>query len=44
LAELATRRAITTPVGSVRYFEDVPRMIAGQAAAAPGKTIVRVSA
>jgi hypothetical protein len=30
LAELAMQRAITTPVGPVRDFEDVPRMIAGQ--------------
>jgi len=43
LAELATRRAVTTPVGAVRDFGDVPAMIAGQATAVPGKTVVRVA-
>ena len=43
LAELATQRVVTTPVGAVRDFEDVPRMVADRGAAAPGKTVVRVS-
>jgi NADPH2:quinone reductase len=42
LAELATQRVVTTPVGAVRDFEDAPRLIADQGAAAPGKTVVRV--
>jgi NADPH:quinone reductase len=43
LAELAARGAITTPVGTVYGFTDVPRMIAGQAAPPPGKSVVRVT-
>lgn len=40
---LATAKAITTPVGSVYQFEEVPRMVAELASAAPGKTVVRVA-
>lgn len=43
LAELATTGAITTPVGTVYDFEDVPRMVAEQATPGPGKTVVEVS-
>jgi NADPH2:quinone reductase len=43
LETLAAERAITTPVGSVYGYEDVPAMVAGQAEAAPGKIVVRVA-
>jgi len=43
LVELATAGAITTPVGTVYDFEDVPRMVAEQATPGPGKTVVEVS-
>jgi NADPH2:quinone reductase len=43
LAELAERKAIRTPVTTVASFEEVPAVIAGIPASAPGKTIVRVS-
>jgi hypothetical protein len=40
---LAEQGAITTPVGTVYGFEEVPRMIAGQAAPGAGKSVVRVA-
>jgi NADPH2:quinone reductase len=43
LADLAEREAITTPVGKVYDFEDVPQMIAQQTAPQAGKTVVRVA-
>jgi NADPH:quinone reductase len=43
LRGLAARGAITTPLGKVYDFEDVPRMIAEQTAPGPGKTVVRVA-
>ncbi|SDO64976.1 NADPH:quinone oxidoreductase family protein [Actinacidiphila guanduensis] len=43
LADLATKAAITTPVGRVYDFEEVPRMIAEQSAPGPGKSVVRVA-
>jgi NADPH:quinone reductase-like Zn-dependent oxidoreductase len=45
LVELDTAATITTPVGAVYDFEDVPRMVAEQAAPGPGpgKTVVEVS-
>jgi NADPH2:quinone reductase len=43
LARLAADGAITTPVGAVYDFEDVPLMVAEQAKVAPGKAIVRVT-
>ena len=43
LADLASRRAITTPVGTVYSFADVPSMIQQQAAPPPGKSVVRIS-
>lgn len=43
LADLASRRAITTPVGTVYDFGDIPSMIGAQSAPPPGKSVVRVS-
>lgn len=43
LADLADRKAITTPVGTVYSFADVPSMIRQQASPPPGKSVVRVS-
>lgn len=43
LTNLAEQGAITTPVGAVYGFEEVPRMIAGQAAPGAGKSVVRVA-
>jgi NADPH2:quinone reductase len=43
LADLADRKAISTPVGTVYSFADVPSMIRQQAAPPPGKSVVRVS-
>ncbi|HEX6527310.1 MAG TPA: NADPH:quinone oxidoreductase family protein [Streptosporangiaceae bacterium] len=42
LTDLADRGKITTPVGTVYAFEDVPAMIAQQASPPPGKSVVRV--
>jgi NADPH:quinone reductase len=44
LKDLAAHGTITTPVGTVYDFAEVPQMIAGQAAPAPGKLVVRVRA
>ncbi|HEX4361834.1 MAG TPA: zinc-binding dehydrogenase [Pseudonocardia sp.] len=43
LVELAATGTITTPVGTVYDFEDVPLMVAEQATPGPGKTVVEVS-
>jgi NADPH:quinone reductase len=43
LTALAEKGAITTPVGTVYGFEDVPRMIAERAAPTAGKSVVRVT-
>ncbi|MEW2545377.1 NADPH:quinone oxidoreductase family protein [Streptomyces sp. NPDC047002] len=43
LADLAAKAAITTPVGRVHDFEEVPWMIAQQSAPGPGKSVVRVA-
>ena len=43
LEDLAGRMAITTPVGTVYEFGDVPAMIGQQAAPPAGKSVVRVS-
>lgn len=43
LADLAAQGAITTPVGRVHGFDEVPRMIAGQGAPGAGKSVVRVA-
>jgi NADPH:quinone reductase len=43
LTDLAARKAITTPVGTVYPFADVPSMIQQQGAPSPGKSVVRVS-
>ncbi|WP_219837631.1 NADPH:quinone oxidoreductase family protein [Paenibacillus sp. R14(2021)] len=43
LAELAEQGAITTPVGKVYEFQDVPQMIAEQTAPGAGKSVVRVA-
>jgi NADPH:quinone reductase len=43
LADLAEKGAITTPVGRVYGFDEVPRMIAEQTAPWPGKSVVRVA-
>jgi NADPH:quinone reductase len=43
LADLAEQKAITTPVGTVYGFGDVPRMITELAAPGPGKSVVRVA-
>lgn len=40
---LAAEQTITTPVGTVHSFIDVPDMIAGQGAPGPGKSVVRVA-
>ncbi|HEV3382917.1 MAG TPA: zinc-binding dehydrogenase [Trebonia sp.] len=42
LTDLAERKAITTPVGTVYSFADVPAMIGQQASPPPGKSIVRI--
>jgi NADPH:quinone reductase len=44
LTDLAERAAITTPVGTVYGFDQVPQMIIDHAAPGPGKTVVRVAA
>lgn len=44
LTRLCERRSITTAVGTVYSFTDVPDMIAGQGAPGPGKSVVRVTA
>jgi NADPH2:quinone reductase len=44
LRDLAASGAITTPVGTVYDFAEVPQMIARQAAPPPGKSVVRVRA
>jgi NADPH2:quinone reductase len=43
LAALAEQGAISTPVGRSYGFEDVPRMIADQAAPGAGKSVVRIA-
>jgi NADPH2:quinone reductase len=43
LADLAGQGAITTPVGKVYDFQDVPQMIADQTAPPAGKSVVRVA-
>lgn len=43
LTDLADKGAITTPVGRVYGFSEVPQMIAEQSAPWPGKPVVRVS-
>lgn len=43
LADLAEKGAITTPVGRVFTFDEVPRMIAEQSAPGAGKSVVRVA-
>ena len=43
LTGLAARGEITTPVGTVYAFDDVPAMIARQVSPPPGKSVVRVS-
>jgi NADPH2:quinone reductase len=43
LADLAEKGAITTPVGRVYGFHEVPRMIAEQSAPGAGKSVVRVA-
>jgi NADPH2:quinone reductase len=43
LLGLAERGAITTPVGTVYGFDDVPRMLAEQTAPGAGKSVVRVA-
>jgi NADPH2:quinone reductase len=43
LAGLAEQGAITTPVGRVYGFDEVPRMIAEQSAPGAGKSVVRVA-
>jgi NADPH2:quinone reductase len=43
LADLASERAITTPVGQVYDFQHVPAMISGQAAPPAGKSVVRIA-
>ncbi|MFD5760418.1 zinc-binding dehydrogenase [Streptomyces sp. NPDC127044] len=43
LTRLAAEQTITTPVGTVHSFIDVPDMIAGQGAPGPGKSVVRVA-
>jgi NADPH2:quinone reductase len=40
---LVTTGSLTTPVGAVYEFEDVPAMIAEQSSMAPGKAVVRVA-
>jgi len=43
LVDLAQRQAITTPVGTVYPFDEVPSMIRQQSSPPPGKSVVRVS-
>ncbi|WP_326568703.1 NADPH:quinone oxidoreductase family protein [Amycolatopsis rhabdoformis] len=43
LAGLVEAGKITTPVGRVYGFDEVPRMIEGHRAPGPGKTVVRVA-
>jgi NADPH:quinone reductase len=43
LADLAEQGAITTPVGTVYRFDEVPQMIAEQSAPRAGKSVVRVA-
>ena len=43
LADLAEKGAITTPVGRMYGFSEVPQMIAEQSAPRPGKSVVRVT-
>jgi NADPH2:quinone reductase len=43
LVGLAAAGAITTPVGTVYDFADVPRMVLEQATPGPGKTVVAVA-
>ncbi|MCZ4602674.1 NADPH:quinone oxidoreductase family protein [Streptomyces sp. Lzd4kr] len=43
LAGMAEKGAITTPVGQVYGFDEVPRMIAEQSAPRAGKSVVRVA-
>ncbi|WP_328511452.1 zinc-binding dehydrogenase [Streptomyces mirabilis] len=43
LTRLAAEQTITTLVGTVHSFIDVPDMIAGQGAPGPGKSVVRVA-
>jgi NADPH2:quinone reductase len=43
LADLADHGEISTPVGTVFPFAEVPQMIAGQTAPAAGKSVVRVT-
>jgi NADPH2:quinone reductase len=43
LADLAEQGAITTPMGTVYAFDEVPQMIANQAAPGPGKVVVRIA-
>ena len=42
LADLAARRVVTTPLGPVYDFADVPRMITEQSAPGAGKSVVRL--
>ncbi|MEU4676115.1 NADPH:quinone oxidoreductase family protein [Micromonospora sp. NPDC023737] len=44
LADLAEQGVITTPVGTVYGFDEVPRMVANQTAPGAGKSVVRVAA
>lgn len=43
LADLVEKGAITTPVGRVYAFDEVPQMIAEQSAPRAGKSVVRVA-
>jgi NADPH2:quinone reductase len=43
LADLAAHSTISTPVGQVYDFQDVPEMIARQARPTAGKTVVRIA-
>ena len=43
LFELADRKAITTPVGNVYEFADVPEVLAGCESPPPGKSVIRVA-
>jgi len=43
LAELAAVGEISTPVGRVYDFAEVPRMVAGQTSPGAGKSVVRIS-
>jgi NADPH:quinone reductase len=42
LADMAARKAITTPVGRVYDFGQIPSMIREQSEPPPGKSVVRV--